>query len=169
MRYTMRSRVGLFLLAVFAAWPANAQGNANAAVCAADDDSALSPEQRIAACTAVIKAARNTPKEVADAAPLDADLLRISSNASFRRLHHLIYRYRLRWVDSKASSQAIVTSIKRHEDRHHRRRPNRWDSRSSLHRAWSPSVYRQLPRTRDSVRLNPRDRCDPCLSHRSCT
>jgi hypothetical protein len=63
----MPSRVVLFLLAAVAASPAAALGDANAAVCAADDDSAFSPEQRIAACNALIKAARNAPKEVADA------------------------------------------------------------------------------------------------------
>src|SRR6202041_3861322 len=63
----MPPRVVLCLLAAVAASPAGAQGNANAAVCAADDDSAFSPEQRIAACNALIKAARNAPKEVADA------------------------------------------------------------------------------------------------------
>ena len=63
----MPSRVVLCLLAVVAASPAGAQGNANAAVCAVNDDSAFSPEQRIAACTALIKAARNAPKAVADA------------------------------------------------------------------------------------------------------
>src|ERR1700729_1837873 len=63
----MPSRVVLCLLAAFAASPASAQGNANATVCAADDDSAFSPEQRIAACNALIKATRNAPKEVADA------------------------------------------------------------------------------------------------------
>jgi tetratricopeptide (TPR) repeat protein len=63
----MPSRVVLFLLAAVAASPAATQGDANAAVCAADDDSAFSPEQRIAACTALIKAARKAPKEVADA------------------------------------------------------------------------------------------------------
>ncbi len=67
MRRTMPSRVVLCLLAAFAASPASAQGNANATVCAADDDSAFSPEQRIAACSALINAARNAPKEVADA------------------------------------------------------------------------------------------------------
>ena len=63
----MPFRVVLCLLAAVAASPAGAQGNANATVCAADDDSAFSPEQRIAACNALIKAARNAPKEVADA------------------------------------------------------------------------------------------------------
>jgi tetratricopeptide (TPR) repeat protein len=63
----MPSRVVLFLLAAVAASPAGAQGDANAAVCAADDDSAFSPDQRIAACNALIKAARHAPKEVADA------------------------------------------------------------------------------------------------------
>ena len=63
----MRSRVALCLIAAIAASPASAQGNANAAVCAADDDSAFSPEQRMAACDALIKAARNAPKAVAEA------------------------------------------------------------------------------------------------------
>ena len=67
MRHTMPSGVALCLLAAFAGSPAGAQGNANATVCAADDDSAFSPEQRIAACSALIKAARKAPKEVADA------------------------------------------------------------------------------------------------------
>jgi hypothetical protein len=39
----MPSRVVLCLLAAVAASPAGAQGDANAAVCAADDDSAFSP------------------------------------------------------------------------------------------------------------------------------
>ena len=60
-------RVVLCLLAAVAASPAGAQGDANATVCAADDDSAFSAEQRIAACDALIKAARNAPKAVADA------------------------------------------------------------------------------------------------------
>src|SRR6202161_1948682 len=63
----MLSRVVLCLLAAVAASPACAQGNANATVCAADDDSAFSPEQRIAACDALIKAARSATKEVAEA------------------------------------------------------------------------------------------------------
>ena len=63
----MQSRVVLCLLAAVAASPAGAQGDANATVCAADDDSAFSAEQRIAACDALIKAARNAPKAVADA------------------------------------------------------------------------------------------------------
>jgi hypothetical protein len=62
----MMSRVVLCLVAAIAASPAAAQGNANAAVCAADDDSAFSAEQRIAACDAMIKAARK-PKDPADA------------------------------------------------------------------------------------------------------
>src|SRR5271168_3927827 len=63
----MPCRVVLCLLAAFAASPAAAQGNANATVCAADDDSAFSAEQRMAACDALIKAAPNAPKQVADA------------------------------------------------------------------------------------------------------
>ena len=58
----MASRVVLCLLAALAAWPAAAQGNANATVCAADDDSAFSPEQRISACDALIKARETRPR-----------------------------------------------------------------------------------------------------------
>ena len=54
------------LLAAFAA-PAQAQSNANADICAADDDSAFSPEQRIAACTALIEAAKDRPQDLAAA------------------------------------------------------------------------------------------------------
>ena len=46
--------------AVFAA-PVLAQSSANGDICAADDDSAFSPEQRIAACTAVIADAKDAP------------------------------------------------------------------------------------------------------------
>src|SRR5271156_7095908 len=63
----MPSRVALCLLAAVAASPAAAQGTATPTVCAADADSAFSPDQRIAACTALIKTARNAPREVADA------------------------------------------------------------------------------------------------------
>src|SRR4051794_10575664 len=63
----MPSRVVFWLLASLAASPAAAQGDANTAVCAADDDSAFSAEQRIAACDALIKTARNAPKALADA------------------------------------------------------------------------------------------------------
>jgi hypothetical protein len=63
----MPSRIVLCLLAAVAVSPASAQGNANASVCAADDDSAFSAEQRIAACDALIKAARNALGAVADA------------------------------------------------------------------------------------------------------
>src|SRR5262249_44079441 len=44
-------------LALLAATPARAQNRADAEICAASDDSATSPEQRIAACTTVIMAA----------------------------------------------------------------------------------------------------------------
>ncbi len=54
------------LLAVFAV-PAQAQSNANTEICAADDASAFSPEQRIAACTALIDAAKDKPQDLAAA------------------------------------------------------------------------------------------------------
>ena len=67
MRRFLPSCAALCLLAALAASPARAQGDANATVCAADDDSAFSPEQRMAACDAVIKTAANAPKAVAAA------------------------------------------------------------------------------------------------------
>src|ERR1700759_2468530 len=63
----MLSRVVLCLLSVVTASPAWAQGDANASVCAAEDDSAFSAAQSMADGDAVIKAARNAPKPVADA------------------------------------------------------------------------------------------------------
>ena len=66
MRRALPSLAVICLFAVFAASPASAQANANAAICAQGDDSAFSPEQRIAACDALIKTARN-PKAVAEA------------------------------------------------------------------------------------------------------
>ena len=50
------------LLAAFAAPEAKAQTSPNADICAADDDSAYSPEQRIAACTALIEASKDQPE-----------------------------------------------------------------------------------------------------------
>lgn len=47
------------LLAALAAPPALAQANARAEICAASDDSAQSPSQRIAACTALIEAGKD--------------------------------------------------------------------------------------------------------------
>jgi tetratricopeptide (TPR) repeat protein len=68
---TMRGNVLLAvagLIAFFGGAPANAQSNANAEICAAADDSAHSPEQRVAACTALIDAAKDAP--AATLAPL---------------------------------------------------------------------------------------------------
>jgi len=44
--------------------PAMAQTNPNAGVCASDDDSAVSAEQRIAACTAMVEATKDVPAEL---------------------------------------------------------------------------------------------------------
>jgi len=52
------------LLAVFAAPEARAQTSPNADICAAADKSAYSPEQRIAACTALIEASKDQPSEL---------------------------------------------------------------------------------------------------------
>jgi tetratricopeptide (TPR) repeat protein len=49
------------LITLLGGSPSNGQSNANAAICAAGDDSAQSPEQRIAACTALIEAGKDAP------------------------------------------------------------------------------------------------------------
>jgi hypothetical protein len=67
MRQTMPSLPAFCLLAAVVAPPANAQANANVDICAANDDSAFSPSQRIPACNVLIKAAKNAPKELAAA------------------------------------------------------------------------------------------------------
>jgi tetratricopeptide (TPR) repeat protein len=60
----------LCLFVVIAAAPADAQpnaaANADADVCAAGNDGAFSPPQRIAACTALIEATKDAPKELAN-------------------------------------------------------------------------------------------------------
>ena len=55
------------LLAALAGSPALAQANANAEICAAGDNSSHSPQQRIAACTALITAAKDDNKALVDA------------------------------------------------------------------------------------------------------
>jgi tetratricopeptide (TPR) repeat protein len=54
-------------LSTFAAPSAMAQSNTNEIICVADDDSAFAPAQRIAACTALIAAAKDAPQDVATA------------------------------------------------------------------------------------------------------
>ena len=54
-------------LSTFAAPPAMAQSNTNEIICAADDDSAFAPAQRIAACTALIAVAKDAPQDVVTA------------------------------------------------------------------------------------------------------
>jgi len=65
MRRSIRMLAGCFAAAFIA--PVLAQSSANSDICAANDDSAFSPEQRIAACTALIAAARDAPQELAAA------------------------------------------------------------------------------------------------------
>jgi tetratricopeptide (TPR) repeat protein len=63
---TMRRNVLLAiagLVAVVGALPAFAQSNANTEICAAADDSAQSPVQRVEACTALIDAAKDAPAQ----------------------------------------------------------------------------------------------------------
>jgi hypothetical protein len=50
------------MAASFAARLVDAQPNANADICAADNDGAFPPPQRIAACTALIEATKDAPK-----------------------------------------------------------------------------------------------------------
>ena len=64
MRHVIPLLAAVCLLSAFAAPEAMAQANANADICAAQDDSAFSPQQRVEACTAVIAAAKDTPKEL---------------------------------------------------------------------------------------------------------
>jgi hypothetical protein len=70
------------LLAVFAVPEAKAQTSTNADICAADDDSAYSPEQRIAACTALIEASKDRPSELAAALVHRIGLLLRQSDAA---------------------------------------------------------------------------------------
>jgi tetratricopeptide (TPR) repeat protein len=65
----MRRSIPLFaaILAVLAAAPARAQTDPNGDICAASDGSAQSPEQRIAACSALIEATKDTPQQQAAA------------------------------------------------------------------------------------------------------
>src|ERR1700761_5684348 len=128
----MPSRVVLCLLAVVAASPVAAQGNANAAVCAADDDSAFSAEQRIAACDALIKAVRNAPKEVADA---------------------LVNRGQAAWYADKMN-QAFADldraiALDPHNARAFRERSNAFRSIGKLDRALADAT--------EAVRLDPKD------------
>src|SRR5271165_2355918 len=58
MRRSLPVLVVMCLFTASAAPPALAQANVNADICAQDDDSANSPEQRIAACTALIADAK---------------------------------------------------------------------------------------------------------------
>ena len=64
MRHAMPSLTVICLLAAFAVPAAQAQANVNAEICAAPDNSAVSPEQRVAACTAVIEISKDAPKEL---------------------------------------------------------------------------------------------------------
>ncbi|HEY1473595.1 MAG TPA: tetratricopeptide repeat protein [Pseudolabrys sp.] len=67
MRRTIPLLAVVCLFAVAATPSAQAQAAANDEICAADDASAFSPEQRIAACTALIEAAKDAPAALAAA------------------------------------------------------------------------------------------------------
>ena len=135
MRRFLPSHAALCLLAALAALaasPARAQGDASATVCAADDDSAFSAEQRIAACDAVIKAAGNIPKKVAEA---------------------LVDRGRAAWYADKMS-QAFADlnraiALDPSNARAFRERSNAWRSTGALDRA--------LADASEAVRLDPKD------------
>ena len=64
----MRKALSLFTAVLLAGLPAsavNAQSSADTEICAADDKAAYSPEQRIAACTTLVEAFKDQPKELA--------------------------------------------------------------------------------------------------------
>src|SRR6516225_9290111 len=65
MRTNLSFLASFCLIVAFAVPPVEAQPNANADICAADNDGAFSPQQRIAACTALIAATKDAPKELA--------------------------------------------------------------------------------------------------------
>ena len=64
MRYAL-PLLAAVLLAAASASSVNAQSGADTGICAADDRSAYSPEQRIAACTTLVDTFRDQPKELA--------------------------------------------------------------------------------------------------------
>ena len=55
------------LFVACAAAPVDAQPNPDSDICAAADDGAFSPPRRVAACTALIEASKDAPKELAAA------------------------------------------------------------------------------------------------------
>src|SRR3569833_4412399 len=63
MRHSLPTLAAVCLLATLAVPHARAQGSANNEICAADAASAYSPEQRVAACTALIKASEDQPAD----------------------------------------------------------------------------------------------------------
>jgi tetratricopeptide (TPR) repeat protein len=63
MRTSLPLLIVICLFVLAASPPAHAQANANADICAAENDSAFSPEQRIAACTALLGAAKDGSEE----------------------------------------------------------------------------------------------------------
>lgn len=67
MRRSMPFVAALSVLAAFAALPAKAQPTANAEICGSGDESAVTPEQRIAACSVVIDASKDAPGELSAA------------------------------------------------------------------------------------------------------
>ncbi|HEX3439596.1 MAG TPA: tetratricopeptide repeat protein [Pseudolabrys sp.] len=67
MRYTVPLFAVACLFGAFWSPAAMAQSNANAGICAAGDDDAVSPEQRVAACTALIADAKDSPQALAAA------------------------------------------------------------------------------------------------------
>jgi tetratricopeptide (TPR) repeat protein len=62
MRYAVPLLAVACLFGPFAGPAAMAQSNANTSICAAGDDDAVSPEQRVAACTTLIADAKDTPQ-----------------------------------------------------------------------------------------------------------
>jgi len=105
--------------------PVLAQSSANSDICAADDDSAFSPEQRVAACTAVIADGKDAP-------PASA----------------FVNRGRANWYMNKMQAgfadfdRAIALDPK--NARAFRERSNAFRSSGRLDRALADAVARQL-------------------------
>lgn len=132
MRQAMPSLIAACLLTAVVPPAAVAQGNANADICAATDESSVMPEQRIGACNALIKASRKAPKDLA------AALVNRGS------AYWTIDKMKLAFADF---NRAIA--LDPDNSRAFRERANAFRSDGKLDRALSDAT--------EAVRLNPKD------------